>query len=233
MSIFDGSSIVFDSITPDIIHIRVQEKKTLASVFYRFQEHYESPFPEIRGKIFTLGQLRSMGSRNKPGVNTYEGGHNFDSDWSGYNFPSYILDPFIKGLFDPLTEYEQDVVNTLRYKQGKFYVIGTFGENDPHGALDHEICHALYYVNEDYKKETDQVLDKYRDQLFGIIEMLKSWGYADTVIDDEIQAYMSADYDWFFENKTEDIEKYDIKIDKQLHFDLREIKDKHFKGDKK
>lgn len=193
----------------------------------RFQEYYESPFEDIKGQIFTLGYLRAKGGRSKPGVATYEGGHHFDSEWSGYNFPGYALDPFIKGLFDPLTTYEQDIVNALKYRQDKFYVIGTYGDKDPGGALDHEICHALYYVNDKYKKEVDAVLEQYN--LKNLKKMLLEWGYCKEVLDDECHAYLSADYDWLFSENKADIKRLKISIDKSVHVKLRKIKKKHFK----
>jgi hypothetical protein len=198
----------------------------------RFQEHYESPFPEIKGKVFTIGQMRAAGSRRNKGVHSYEGGNHFDTDWGGYNWPSYALDQFVRGMFDPLTSLEQDIVDALKCKQGNYYVIGTYGEEDPGGAIDHEICHALYYVNSKYKQEVDKVLYRYRKQLEPLKKALLEWGYVDTVLDDECHAYMSADYDWFHKEKKEDIEKYGIKIDRKLHEELRKIKKKHWKEKK-
>lgn len=232
MSIFKHSDLVFENITDDIVHVKAKDYKILASTMVRFQEHYESQMPEIRGKIFTLGQLRAAGTiKNRKGVYTYEGGNKHDTDWSGYNWPSFVLEPFIRGLFDPLTEYEQDLVNALKCKPGKFYVIGTYGEEDPGGAIDHEICHALYYVNLAYKTDVDKVMVKYRKQLEPLEKCLSSWGYCDEVLWDECHAYMSADYDWFFENKEKDVEKFGIKIDRKLHEALRKVKNKYWKED--
>lgn len=224
----------FKAIANNIIHITFDDLKTLASAMCRFQEYYESPFPEIRGKIFTLGQLKAAGSRTLPGVHTYSGGNHYIADWSGFNVPSYCFKPFIQGLFDPLTSLEQDIVEALRCKQGKYYVIATCdedGKEDPFDCVDHEICHALYYINEKYKKEVDKVLKRY--DLSGLKEVLKEWGYADDVLDDECHAYLSADYDWLFNDKSEDMEKHDVKINKNAHYALRRLKKKYFKEKKK
>lgn len=225
-----------DCITPQIVHIKAPDAKILASAMCRFQEHYESPFPEIRNQIFTLGQLRAMGSRHCPGIYTYEGGITFDADWSGYNFPSHILDPFIKGLFDPLTDFEQDVVNMLKCKQGKFYVIGTYGteeDDDPSGSLDHEICHALYYIDDAYRHEVDASLKKYTNNLKPLKKMLIDWGYDHSVLDDECHAYISADFDWLKEKKAKDLKKFNVVLPEQLHKDLRKLKNFYFKEPKK
>lgn len=230
-SVFEDSDMVFESISDNIVHVRMPDKRMLALAMCRIQEHYESPFPEIRGKVFTLGQLRAMGSRHCPGVFTYAGGNRFDADWSGFNWPSYALEPFIRGMFDPLTEYEEDLVNALKCKQGDYYVIGTYGDKDPDGALDHEICHALYYTDKAYHGAVKAALSQYRERLSGLRDMLTSWGYCEEVLDDECHAYLSADYDWLTSRK-EDIEKFKVYLPKSLHLRLRKIKDKHFKEKK-
>lgn len=219
----------FNKIGKDIIHIIMSDRKSLAKAMFRFQEYYESPFEDIRGQIFTLGYLKSKGSRSMQGVNTYCGGNNYEADWSGYNFPSYVLKPFVDGLFDPLTSEEQDIVETLKYNQGKFYVIGTYGDEDPGDTLEHEIRHAMYYCNESYRKQVDKTLKKYSKQLVNLKKCLLEWGYAETVLDDECHAYMGSDYDWFFNTKNEYVEKYKIKVDKKLSTELNRIAKKHKK----
>lgn len=220
--------ITFKLLSDNIIHVSLPTRNELASALIRFQEYYESPFEDIRGKIFTLGYLRSKGGRNLPGISTYEGGETYPSEWTGYNFPGYVLEPFIKGLFDPLASYEKDIVNALKYRQDKFYVIGTYGDDTLSESLDHEICHALYYTNENYKKDVDVLLKSHN--LKNLKKMLLSWGYCKEVLDDECHAYLSADYDWLFKDKKEDIDKFGISIHKNLHLKLRFLKSKYFKG---
>lgn len=197
----------------------------------RFQEHYESPFEEIRGKVFTLGQLKQAYC-DKKGSFTYFGGSVLPADWSGYNFPSWVLEPFNKGLFDPLQPEERDIVEALRAKSGRFYVIGTFGEGDtdPRGALDHEICHALYYVNPEYKKEVDSLLAK--ANLAGLKSSLIDWGYSsdEQILLDECHAYLSADYQYLIDLKaTDGMLKKDLENLKPVHVKLRKIKAKYGK----
>jgi hypothetical protein len=212
-----------------IVHIVMPDRNSLAKAMYRLQEYYESPFPEIRGQIFTLGFIKSLGSRSYRGVNTYCGGENYKSDWSGYNFPSYVLDPFIKGLFDPLTSEEKDIVETLRYRQDKFYVIGTYGDDDPGDTLEHEIRHALYYISDAYKKEVDKALGGYTKQLVNLKKCLLDWGYCKEVLDDECHAYMGPDYEYFFTERKADADKYKVVVDKKLSNKLNAIAKKHKK----
>ena len=214
--------IKFNSISENIIHITLPNKKLLAETLIRFQEHYESPFDDIRGKIFTLGYVRSRGNR-QTGLNTYEGGKNFRPDWSGYNFPSSTLEPFIRGLFDPLTSNEKDVVNVLKYKTGSFYVIGTVEGVDPREALEHELCHALYYVNKEYKEQCDNILKDYDLTFF--FKWLEKIGYCQDVLLDEAQAYLCADYDHLLSRK-EEFEDHPFDIPRECHERLKEVREK-------
>lgn len=208
-----------------LFHIVIPTRKELALCMERIQEYYESPFPEIRGKIFTLGQVRQFGSRETKGANTYTGGNHFEADWSGYNWPGYCLDPFSKGLFDPLTSYEEDLVKLFKYRTERFYVIGTYGEDDPSDTLEHEIRHAMYYLSEDYKKEVDKVLSKVD------LEPVKNWlrgiGYAEEVILDECQAYLGPDHDWIFEKRKNYVEKYKMKQMPKISSELNKVASKY------
>ena len=214
-------TIEFSTITPDIVHIKMSTKKELANALCRFQEHYESPFEEIKGKIFTLGQLRQLGSRENNGIWTYMGGNAHEPDWSGYNFPSYVLDPFFKGLFDPLTKYEQDIVEALRCKEGKYYVIGTFGDEDPDETLEHETCHAFFYLNDKYREQCIKAMDSYKKELEPLRKYLLEIGYSEDVLEDECHAYVSCDYEYVKEN-------WHIELPVKLHKQLRAIRKRHF-----
>ena len=207
------------------VKISMKDGKALAAALMRFQEYYESQHKDIKGKIFTIGYLKSKGASPKNNLNLYCGGHNFDALWGGYNFPDYVLEPFIKGLFDPLTEEEQDIVETLRYRTDKFYVIGI--AEDYTEALDHEECHALYYLSKDYREAIQRVLRQC--DLGGLKKILKTWGYADDVLLDECHAYLSADYDWLYSEHEKEIKKYNVKIPSKIHNNLRKLKKKYEK----
>ena len=133
--------------TINIIHVNFDTQEELAETFCRFQEYYESP--EFKGKIFTLGQYREWYSQ-------FYGAWTYYTDWSGFNIPDWVLEPFKEGKFDPLSEKEQKLVDMFRHRAGKFYIIGTFGDNK--AALDHEICHALYYLDEGYNERVTNLI---------------------------------------------------------------------------
>jgi len=164
--------------------ISARSTEVLSKTFIRFQEYYEGP--KYKGKIFTLGQVKEWYS-NKFGADTYY------RDWSGYNFPSWVLEPFRKGLFDPLTKEETIILELFKYRFDNFYIIGA---NDKE-TIRHELAHALYSYNLNYKKSIDSFCEKYKKELSKLSNHLIKKGYHKDVVNDEIQAYVTDNDDEF------------------------------------
>jgi hypothetical protein len=86
----------------------------------------------------------------------------------------------------------EEIVNKISSITG--YVIGC--GNTENGTFKHEVCHAMYHLNKDYKKQMDiythglpkKYYNTFRDN---ILKM----GYATKVVDDEIQAYLQYGYE--------------------------------------
>lgn len=177
---------------PQIVHLRFDNQRDLTETFLRFQEHYESP--EFRNKIFTLGQFREWYSKKY-------GGFTYYTDWNGFNIPNYVLKSFYNGLFDPLTEKEQKLLDLFKSRSDKFYIIGTHsGEED---AIDHEMRHAIYYLDDWYAEKCREIIVEHSgsETISGLISWLHDQGYCEDVIDDEIQAYLGADSEWLRDEK--------------------------------
>ena len=189
-------------ITSNIIHVNFTSQIELCKTFCRFQEHYESP--EFRGKVFTLGQYREWYSKQY-------GKWSYYTDWNGFNIPDYVLIPFKEGLFDPLSELEKEFLEFFRYKQGKFYIIGTHDFLPE--ALTHEISHALYYLDEDYKRDADEIIsnaDRSAPAWVNFENFLLDKGYTAEVLDDEIQAFLG-------NNSRRLPEKFNLEIPKEFY----------------
>lgn len=169
-------------ILPKIHLLEFRNQKDAAKTMLRFQEHYESP--QFAGKIFTLNEYKKWYIQNSPNGKA-TGKFTYYSDWNGYNFPDKTVKSFRDGKFHPLTRRELRVLNALREATGKFYVIGTHALAPK--ALEHEIAHALFYTNPKYKKRVLEVLAK--NPCTKIRKKLIEIGYADKVLDDELQAY--------------------------------------------
>jgi hypothetical protein len=162
------------------VWISADSQEELGRTFIRFQEYYESPNPDFRGKIFTLGMVRQWYSVQY-GADTYH------HDWTGFNFPSRVLLPFKQGLFDPLTSEEIELLNLFKYRHDNFYIMGA--QNN--ATLRHELSHALYDSNEKYRNEIDSYIKKNKRGLAKTRQYILDKGYAEEVINDEIQAYIT------------------------------------------
>lgn len=162
------------------VWISADSQSELATTFMRFQEHYESPNPNFKDKVFTVGQLRSWYSITY-GADTYH------HDWLGFNFPSTVLTPFKQGLFDPLTNEEKNLLEFFRYRHDEFYIIGAQDAS----VLRHELAHALYSSNSKYRNEINNYLNKNKKYLKKTREYILHKGYCEEVLNDELQAYIT------------------------------------------
>lgn len=178
-------------ILPKIFHLEFEEIIDLTSTFLRFQEYYESP--EFRGKIFTLDEYKEWYIKIR-GIFSYY------TDWGGFNIPSYILKPFLEGKFNPLTAREKQILDEFRDRTEKYYIIGTYkSSKHQKSTLKHEIAHALFYINREYRDAILEALkevniDKFKSHL------LDSGGYIEDVLFDEYQAYLLSNWKYFKNN---------------------------------
>ena len=179
----------FKQILPHVYHIHMESCYDLAMHFWRYQEYFESP--TYQGRIVTLvDYMEAYAKEEGEGVFTYP------IDWSGFNVPSDILIGVSDAELPDLNKYDirmRSWVNAIRQqeKDHKFYFIGTC-EDDEHlkETLNHEIGHALYCLDEEYKEIMDNLIKAMpRKNYNAIWEDLIEEGYHVSVIWDEIQAY--------------------------------------------
>jgi len=177
-------------VKPLVFAVIIKDKYDRAMTFCRVQEYYESPSPKFRGKQFSIWDYMKWYHER------YGKGFSYGDDWSGFNIPVKI----IRGCYNGLNKYEtpydkimESIIHKVEmYREG--YVIGcgdTKGE-----TFKHEVCHALYHTNKDYKKKMDVLTKglpkKYYDTFKkNILEM----GYTTKVVNDEIQAYLQYGYE--------------------------------------
>jgi hypothetical protein len=163
-----------------------------ATAVVRMQEYYESPFDQIRGKIFTLGYLKYLYANSSNSLYNYAGGATHKTPYGGFNLPRSALQPFIMGMFEPLTPAEQDIVELVKLIQNDFYIIVVAENFD---AVDHEISHAIWGTCPEYKKQACKILRRYQDFVGEACNQLIDMGYPNDplILLDEIVAYTGAD----------------------------------------
>jgi hypothetical protein len=168
------------------IWVSADSQKELGETFIRFQEYYESPSKKYRNKIFTVGDIKNYYSLQY-GADLY-------SDlWIGFNFPSSVLIPFKQGLFDPLTSQEKELLGLLKYRNDKFYIIGAQNNS----TLRHELSHAMYGYDSRYKNEIDIYISKNKKGFNKVSKHILKKGYDKSVLNDELQAYITDNDDDF------------------------------------
>jgi len=180
--------MILKKIAPKIYWVDFDTQHELAATFVRFQEHYESP--QFKDKVFTLGQYEAWYKTTRS-----HGEFSYYSDWNGFNVPSYAFKAFTDQLFNPLTELESNLLITMVFGgvdfDEDFYLVGTHGgEID---VLEHEICHALYYVNDEYRNKMNDLMSQY--DLSDLHTVLINMGYHKDLCEDEAHAYICTGFD--------------------------------------
>ena len=162
----------------------------------RVQEFYESPFDSIRGRFFTHEQYMDAHVNNSERSGTEEAKFTYLEDWAGFNIPGNVFNKWARMFKKDLWEKEQALIDLvygeLQKKTTKFYVIGT--SNDQYASksvIDHELSHAWFYLDPDYKKTMLKLLRKFPKAAKDQLKVdLKKDGYALEVYNDEMIAYL-------------------------------------------
>lgn len=187
-----------EEIKPFIYATVIKDQYDRSMLFCRYQEFYESPFPEIRRQFFTLEYYMRL-------YTTKNGKFNFTypSDWSGYNIPSNILHEARRMFKKTQTEYDVIMSEIIAHcdreseiKNGgiphPWYLIGA--DSLKSSTMKHEIAHGLYFTNLNYKVEMDYLISHIKPMHYNQLKKhLIKIGYVDDkkIIDDEIHAFMS------------------------------------------
>lgn len=169
--------------------VEAKDQYNIASMFMRPQEYYESPYPSIRDNYFSVEQYMDRYAQET-------GSFTYFSDWDGFNIPSSHVINFFKRFKYDLTYKERILQDMILSQIGKFnyddlfYLIGVVKGKKK--VINHEIAHAYYYLNNEYSKKMDEMLDKidisrYETAWYSLVDM----GYDDIKVADEMQAYLS------------------------------------------
>lgn len=176
---------------PGVFAVEIPDSYDRGMLFCCYQEFYESPYKEIRGKQFGLIYFMKMYKEKRGDVS-----FNYTTDWHGYNIPSNILFSALESVetYDykwvMLSIYGECYINC----DTDFYVIGV--DSVSSNLFNHELAHGLYYTNKQYKKEMNKLVNDMADKEYSKMKaMLLRMGYRNNkdIINDEIQAYMVDD----------------------------------------
>lgn len=180
-------------IKPNIYAISILDDYDRAMLFCRYQEYYESPYKEIRGKHFTLEYFMRLYCKKRKTTN-----FQYPSDWSGYNIPSDVLISSYNLFESTHNEYDPIMKQIIDFclkssKNSIFYLIGV-DQFRLTQTMKHELSHGMYYTNLEYKKSCDSLISEMDKKDYNIMKHdLINIGYVNDkkIIDDEIQAFFS------------------------------------------
>lgn len=197
--------ITKEEILPNIYHVRFQSLDEQNHTLLRFQEYYESP--KFKGKVFTFKQFTKWYKTNSK--------LNYFTYWKGFNFPSSNLKPFREGKFK-LTDNEMEFLKLFDDMNGKFYIISLLYNVNPK-KINHEIAHAFYYLDSNYKDKVNKVLSNLDKDTKTKLEkyLTEEMGYHSSVVKDESHAYLLCESDELKKETKIDRDKID-KYNKML-----------------
>ncbi len=175
---------------------------------FRIQEFYESP--EFAGKYFTTKRymawyaaLEHNRKKKSPNIS----GFDYLTRVIGLNIPGISFSAFF-GEFEEHNDVRSEEYTLRRLVMAElnvskanllldFYVIGTFPttckEDD---ALAHEIMHARYYLDDDYRATVQELVFKHWSP--ALQKALLKRGYCNEVLIDEMHAFcLDGHSSWF------------------------------------
>lgn len=178
-------------VKPNVFAIIVKDRYDRAMLFCRAQEYYESPSPKFRGKNFSIWDYMKWYHEQ------YKFGFSYGRDWSGFNIPLKTVRECYNKLTKPESPYDKvmdEILNKLKSESKDSYIIGA---KDTEGeTFKHEVCHALYHTDKNYKKQMDALTHGLPKKYYNVFASnLVQMGYTTKVVDDEIQAYLQYGYE--------------------------------------
>lgn len=172
--------------------ITAKNRYDLAQLFVCAQEYYESSEPMWKGRQFNRDQFERWYSLNENDDQIYS----YPLDWSGFNVPSSAIEGYYysgrrwtldSNFYDIAMMRIDSVIRKLVADRQPYYVIGALA--DDLGTLDHEMAHALYATNAEYKALMEHCIGLLPKRTYANLgPLLTSMGYDQSVHHDEIQA---------------------------------------------
>jgi len=190
-------------VRPNIFAVIVPDDYDRTMLFCRVQEFYESDSELFKEQDFSIWDYMKWYSEKNKGVFTYT------KDWEGFNVPFKValncnIGAQCESPYDIAMQNILDEI-LLTDKPVDAYIIGV--KSAKGSTFKHELCHALYHTNREYKILADAVSGLYlSEEMYNKLSAnLNEMGYNNEVMPDEIQAYMMTEYKSKYFSKGVDI----------------------------
>lgn len=185
-------------ILPNVLVLIFDTRYELTMSFVRLQEFYESP--KFQGKVFSLEEYMDYWAKEFG-----KGVFDYTTRWRGFNVPGkVVLDWMDKFNYDDKSSIRAREIALIekilsRYSKKDLensYIIATHYDcPNKKEVIDHEVAHAMYTLNPEYKAECQKLFSKINSTKEGRLvyermeDKLIKMGYASNLLEDEIQAY--------------------------------------------
>jgi len=185
----------FSEILPNIYLFLFEQQYDLCMAFVRLAELDESTNDKFNNKYFSLEEYMEWYAQAHG-----DGAFTYPKDWRGFNIPGKTFKKWYYMFKDKLRPCEKEIVKKIMklYKKigddefDKIYFIATFNGYGMNATIKHEIAHAIYDQNVDYKKAVHRLLlDMPKDEKARMKKRLLDIGYSKQNIIDEMNAYLS------------------------------------------
>lgn len=170
-------------LTPNRTLLEFDSLKEMNLTLYRITEFSEG-LAGLRSTYSTPDIFLDLYS-NKNGLLDYFG------YWDGHNISKLTVRQFINTYHDQLTNREKNVIEAIKDLKDTGYLIAM--KKGDKITLKHEMAHGLYFDTPLYKERADAILGTISKSIYNQLKKgLKKINYHDDVIQDEIQAYLTA-----------------------------------------
>lgn len=167
-----------------VFHFIFEDQESMNRTFIRFSEFNESPI--YKNRLFeTTDILKYI--------------PNYYSLVLGHNIPGEACRKFHEKYSVNFSLDELKIIKIVQQNNvqlmNDFYIIATFeSDKAKYNAIDHEIAHALYYLNRNYSSEIKIIATKYTKKykldFSSMFKVLRYKQYDKTVWWDEIHAFL-------------------------------------------
>ncbi|GEM_PF-6592000 len=167
-----------------VFHFIFEDQESMNRTFMRFSEFNESPI--YKNRLFeTTDILKYI--------------PNYYSIVLGHNIPGEVCRKFHERYSVNFSLDELKIIKIVQQNNQQlmndFYIIATFeSDKAKYSAIDHEIAHALYYLNRNYNSEIRRIANKYtrtyKLDFSPMFKVLTYKQYDKTVWWDEIHAFL-------------------------------------------
>ena len=181
--------VSLSQVDKNIYLVNSSSRRELGMLFLRYQEYYESPNVNIRGKSFTLVEHQYFYAQDMKKKNN---SFTYLDDWVGYNIPAYIIKEVHDLGIQDKNHYDNIMIglhNMIKmYSNGEpSYLIGCLSEDKD--TIQHELAHARFFTNKEYKDKVTEAIEK--SPLFNeLCQAIIDKGYCKEVCIDEINAFL-------------------------------------------